>query len=87
MSKEEQENNIVEINSETLFYIADDIQAGKIRGVGDSAGMIEFINNDDVGTLHVFVEGPGEISKEKFHRLCVSWLALNYPESIKFDDE
>ncbi len=79
-------NNVLQLDSETLFYIKDENSEKKIKGVGDSAGMIEFINNDDKGVLNVFSDGRGEISKEKFKHLCVAWLALNYPETLKFYD-
>jgi hypothetical protein len=84
---EQMPDNVVELNSETLYYIPSNSREGGFDGVGDSAGMIEFVNNDEKGTLNVFSQGTGQISKEKFKSLCIAWLALNYPDVIKFDDE
>ena len=79
-------DNIIELNSETLFYIPDESSELLMKGVGDSAGMIEFINSQKNRTVTVFVEGPGNISKEKFKSLCIAWLALNYPDVLNYDD-
>lgn len=78
-------SNVVGLNSETLYYIPE-IGGGKVVGVGDKDGMIEFISNDKTGALDVYVDGRGDMSKEQFRRLCVAWLALNYPDTLKFYD-
>lgn len=77
------ENNIVELGNDTLFYIKGD---GKtINGVGDSSGSIEFITIDDK-RVGVYSEGNGTIDKVKLKKLCIAWLALNYPTTLNMDD-
>lgn len=79
-------NNVVELNSETLFYITNGRGGKEIIGVGDSAGMIEFIDDKLQGVVHVCMEGSGKISKEKFKSLCIAWMAMNCPDVLKEDD-
>ena len=76
-------NNVVDINNDSLFYIKG--EGGTFKGVGDSSGMIEFIDvdNDWIG---VYAECDGTIEKHKFKELCIAWLAINYPESLAIDD-
>jgi len=78
-------DNVVNLNSETLFYITNGMGGKEIIGVGDSAGMIEFIDDKLKGVVHVCMEGSGEISKEKFKSLCIAWIAMNSPEILKED--
>ena len=77
------DDNVVDIGSDTLFYIKDD--GGEIKGVGDSAGLIEFIDADN-NWVGVYADGDGTIEKIKLKHLCVAWLALNYPDSLNTDD-
>jgi len=74
--------DIVELDSETLFYIIDDDHY--LKGVGDQSG-IEFADSGP-GMLDVIVKNDNGISKENFQRLCIAWLALNYPDVLKEDE-
>ena len=78
-------NNVTEIDSETLFYIKGD--GGQIVGVGDSCGLLEFINNDVKGTVNIYHDGVGDISKVKLQQLFIAWLALNFPDVLHYDEE
>jgi hypothetical protein len=77
--------DIVEIRVDTLFYIKD--KDGDIKGVGDTDGLIEFaFTSSENNYVAVLTDGDGALEKIKFKQLCVAWLALNYPDSLKFDD-
>jgi len=76
--------NIIELNSETLFYIT---EGESIIGVGDNSANIEILNTSkSAGTVWVYTGGDIELSREKFKQLCVAWLALNYSKVLKFDE-
>jgi len=73
------------INIDTLFYIPHSTKKDTFKGVGDSSGLVEFINREDRDFVHVFSENTEGISKVKFKELCIAWLALNYPDVLVED--
>ncbi len=75
-------SNVVELNSETLFYIK---HADEIVGIGDSAG-IEFIRHSNGGT-RIYSDGCGVIKNHALKNMCIAWLALNYPDALNFDPD
>jgi len=76
---------VIEMVPDTLLYITDD---GGIIGVSDTSDdCIEIYNYKDSDIVFINTEEDAQISKEKFRNLCVAWLALNFPDNLKFDDE
>ncbi|MCZ6468041.1 MAG: hypothetical protein O6499_00140, partial [Candidatus Dadabacteria bacterium] len=72
-----------EIHKDTLEYIKGDDD--KFIGVGDLSSGVELINADS--SIYITIPPLGIIDKVKFRELCIAWLALNYPDSLKFDEE
>jgi hypothetical protein len=75
---------VISLKSETLFYIPKTDDYG-YKGVGDSEGLLEFINNDDRNVVHVICDGTGEIPRINLKHLCIAWLGLNYPDVLSPD--
>ena len=76
--------NVIEVDCETLFYIE---HHKELVGVCDKSAGIEFIS-DKFGMVHINSDGNiNHLSKEKFKNLCIAWLALEYPEVLKYDNE
>ena len=76
--------NVVELNSDTLFYIKGNGE--DFDGVGDSESAIEFFNASG-GTVSVYQGKKVSIDRNKFKQLCIAWLALNYPDSLNSQHE
>lgn len=78
-------SNVIPIKSDTLHYIPN----GKDKtwiGVFDNEGHVEFRNREGGNVVDVTASKTEGINKEKFKELCIAWLAMNFPEVIKFDD-
>ncbi len=74
--------DVTEIHKDTLEYITD--TNDKFIGVRDSSSNIQFVSRKN--KVFVYVDQIGIIDKVKFKELCIAWLALNYPASLKFDE-
>ena len=76
---------VIEIKPDSIFYVKN--FQNEIYGVGDADSGIRF---ELVRGSYVCVEGPEAselIKSDNFKQLCIAWLALNYPDVLKFDDE
>ncbi len=75
---------VTEIN-DGLSYITDDDDKG-IQGVSWAKRNqdVEFWNDGRVESF-IKVDGSG-IQKHELKHLMIMWLALNYPDCLKFDD-
>lgn len=76
--------NVIQIETDTLFYI-EEKGDGVITGVGDKRYGIEIYNASNE-TVCVVLAKPFIAPKHKFRDICIAWLALNYPDVLKFDD-
>lgn len=77
-------DNVIELNSDTLYYIPS-LDKQSVVGVGDSQCRVEFINVGDQVTVHNDCVHD-RTDKHRFKQLCIAWLALNYPDVLKYDD-
>jgi len=75
-------SNIIELNSETLFYLKSN---DKISGVRDSGAEIDFLNFDNNSQVSIRSSGNVTISSQNLKSLCIAWLSLNYPDVLKYD--
>ena len=77
---------VVEIKPDSIVYIYSD--DNKIVGIGDTDSGVEFVNANS-GWASVYFEGEDSlmVERDNFKQLCIGWLALNYPDVLKIDDE
>ena len=72
-------------DADGLVYIND--RDGKCIGVGAVESGVEFINVDDETALVAMGSKAEFISKKILKELMIAWLALNYPDVIKWDED
>ena len=76
---------VIEIKPDSIIYIKND--QNEITGVGDTDSGVEFVNALN-GWASVYFDGEFlMVERDKFKQLCIAWLALNYPDVLKFDHE
>jgi len=78
---------VVEIKPDSIVYLKN--FQHEIIGVGDTDSGVEFIS-DPRGITGVHTPNTKacvEVGRDKFKQLCTGWLAINYPDVLKFDDE
>ena len=72
--------------TDTLEYI-NDVDGECIIGVADSESGIKVFSVDD-NTVIVEIAYKAEfIPKQSLRELMIAWLALNYPDVIKWDED
>ena len=78
---------VVEIKPDSIVYIKN--FQHEIVGVGDTESGVEFISDPRsiTGVYTPNTKACVEVGPDNFKELCIAWLALNYPDVLKFDDE
>ena len=75
-------SNIIELD-DPFTYTCDD---GMFKGVTWQRGATRLLSIDNDGTICCTFGMSKPVPKHELKQLMIMWLALNYPDCLRFDD-